>query len=239
MAGVMAPGGMGGSGGVPVGPDFRRLAPEERPAAMEYDIFLRELTFNSKPVINNLTMIAGENRAAANGICFVIESRLALASPDKKLPLLYLLDSIVKNIGGEFLQRFRGSIFKTFTSAYDTSKADVRASLKKLLGTWANVFGQQLCDLMWRRVHERDERESGSHQYPPPPQKAAQTYDRLDVPKRNRTDGSFPSQAPSVTTTVTLEEKRHSIFSPCVSRPLSVSRIHLLQIVDLPPPRLA
>ncbi len=45
--------------------------------ASDYNNELMELTFNSKPIINNLTILAGENSSASEDIVKVIESRIA------------------------------------------------------------------------------------------------------------------------------------------------------------------
>jgi len=50
------------------------LAKDE--VAREYDAELSELTFNSKPIINALTIIAEENIAYADEIVAVIENKI-------------------------------------------------------------------------------------------------------------------------------------------------------------------
>uniref|UniRef100_A0A7S2ZV15 CID domain-containing protein n=1 Tax=Rhodosorus marinus TaxID=101924 RepID=A0A7S2ZV15_9RHOD len=165
-------------------PNFSRLSPEERLPAQEYDAFLRELTFNSLPVIKNLTKIAGENIDARRSIVFAIESRIGLAEVDKKLPLLYLVDSIVKNVGGEYIQAFRLNIFKIFTSVYDKVDYETCARLRKLLNTWSDIFGQELCDLMWRRVHERDGRNADTPRSSKP--------QSLKIPKSEHSSSQYP-----------------------------------------------
>jgi len=39
--------------------------------------------------------------------------------PEQKLPVLYLLDSIMKNLGGEYLQLFSRNIVATFCHTFE------------------------------------------------------------------------------------------------------------------------
>ena len=78
-------------------------------AAAAYASALEDLTFNSKPVINSLTMIAEESArdvGAVAAIVSTIEETLRSRPPDKKLPVMYLLDSISKNVKGKFAEHF-------------------------------------------------------------------------------------------------------------------------------------
>ena len=59
-----------------------------------YKQSLSELTFNSRPIIDNLTIIAKENPNVADGIVDLITQRIYKTIPDQKLFALYLLDSI-------------------------------------------------------------------------------------------------------------------------------------------------
>eukprot|EP00170_Pyropia_yezoensis_P000040 contig_664_g40 len=111
--------------------------------AEEYGAFLDELTFNSKRLINHLTSVAQENVAHAPTIATTIVARIAAVPADIKLPLLYLLDSICKNVGGVYTAAFAARIQSTFLDTYAVCAAPVRRSLLRMLGTWTPVFGEE------------------------------------------------------------------------------------------------
>eukprot|EP00871_Galdieria_phlegrea_P006101 jgi/Galph1/979/GphlegSOOS_G5624.1 len=123
-------------------------------ASREYGEFLLDLTFNSKPIIDNLTTIAAENKHAAAAIVSAIESRIAHVSPDKKLPALYLLDSIVKNIGEPYRSLFQKNLQTTFLSAFRVVPKAVRYSMMRLLETWPPYFGNHTISMLKVRANE-------------------------------------------------------------------------------------
>jgi hypothetical protein len=58
-----------------------------------------------------------------------------------KLTYLYLLDSICKNVGKEYIKEFSTNIVTTFTEAYKSVKDEkMKLSFEKLLKTWPNIF---------------------------------------------------------------------------------------------------
>ncbi|KAG0205095.1 hypothetical protein BGX28_003195 [Mortierella sp. GBA30] len=103
---------------------------------------LASLTFNSKPIITSLTIAAGENISAAKVIVQTIEERLRTAPPNQKLPTLYLIDSIIKNVGGRYLSLFGRTIVNMFLEAYAVVDSSAKASFEKVLGTWPNWTSQ-------------------------------------------------------------------------------------------------
>ncbi|KAJ3015007.1 mRNA 3' end processing factor [Thoreauomyces humboldtii] len=103
---------------------------------LEYRSSLGDLTFNSKPIITNLTIIAQENLAAAPAIVKAIEDQIRNAQPKQKLPVFYLLDSILKNVGGAYLGLFARNIVQIFATAFDAVEGEDRQRFVKVLSTW-------------------------------------------------------------------------------------------------------
>ncbi|KAF6254623.1 hypothetical protein COO60DRAFT_1703206, partial [Scenedesmus sp. NREL 46B-D3] len=65
----------------------------------EYGSVLRALVRNDKAQINMLSMLAEDNRGFAEGIVRLVEQHILTCPPPAKLPALYLVDSIIKNVG--------------------------------------------------------------------------------------------------------------------------------------------
>ena len=109
-------------------------------AVQNYMESLEDLTFNSKPIINSLTMIAEESVEEAAAIVTAIERTIAARPPDKKLPVMYLLDSICKNVGGAFIEQFEHNLPDVVGTTFAASGPKVRNSLQALVRTWSGVF---------------------------------------------------------------------------------------------------
>ncbi|CAI2174775.1 6250_t:CDS:2 [Funneliformis geosporum] len=102
----------------------------------DYLASLQDLTFNSKPIITNLTIIAQENINAARSIVQAIEEQIRTCQPQHKLPVLYLLDSISKNVGGTYIMLFSRNLYHTFMDTYNAVDQATKHKLERVLATW-------------------------------------------------------------------------------------------------------
>ncbi|XP_051533128.1 pre-mRNA cleavage complex 2 protein Pcf11-like [Myxocyprinus asiaticus] len=109
-------------------------------ACREYESSLEDLTFNSKPHINMLTILAEENIQFTKDIVAIIEAQIAKAPAAEKLPVLYLVDSIVKNVGRQYLEVFAKNLVNSFICVFEKVDEGTRKSLFKLRSTWDEIF---------------------------------------------------------------------------------------------------
>lgn len=108
-----------------------------------YEQRVHRLTFNSKPIITSLTIIADENKHlyAPTVVAVILHHAFSLPHDHpSRLPILYLVDSIIKNIGEPYLSLFIAELPALFNSTFGASNDDrVRNSLIKLLNTWRSI----------------------------------------------------------------------------------------------------
>ncbi|KAF3927255.1 hypothetical protein ABW20_dc0108487 [Dactylellina cionopaga] len=115
---------------------FNDEVPSPAELAEDYKSSLDDLSVNSRWEITNLTVIAKENIHAAQAISKVIEEHIQKTPPLRKLPALYLLDSIAKNVGTPYTLFFGKNLYRTFMDAYSLVESPVRRKLEEMLQTW-------------------------------------------------------------------------------------------------------
>ena len=124
---------------------------------------LKDLQMNNRYEISNLTQIAKENTEHAQAISTVLERHIKTVrtqnhvtfrsrfgrsysalililhlqtGPTRKLPALYVLDSIVKNVGTPYTVYLGRNLFSTFMEAYLLVDVNTRRSMEGMLKTW-------------------------------------------------------------------------------------------------------
>lgn len=129
--------------------------------AADFQESLKDLQINNRYEISNLTIIAKENTEHAQAISRALESHIKTVSrarssdhitcpsgvvantdgskqtsPNRKLPALFVLDSIVKNVGTPYTVYLGRSLFSTFMDAYTLVDSNTRRNMEGMLKTW-------------------------------------------------------------------------------------------------------
>jgi len=120
--------------------------------------------FPEKVAINSLSMAAEDfasSPTSASTIYDCIRSRLVdrtsagISSPDRKLPLVYVLDSLLKNVKGVYINIIQDDAANWMTTVYDifdkANEEDKKARLKKVWNTWRE-FGVMKDEKKWRQI---------------------------------------------------------------------------------------
>ncbi|OIW27563.1 hypothetical protein CONLIGDRAFT_438724 [Coniochaeta ligniaria NRRL 30616] len=104
--------------------------------AEDYREALQDLTMNSRFEISNLTVVARENTEHALAIAETLQDHIKKVPPQRKLPALYVLDSIVKNVGTPYTLFFGRKLYNTFMDAYASVDNQTRRKMDEMLKTW-------------------------------------------------------------------------------------------------------
>ncbi|KAK9778829.1 hypothetical protein SCAR479_04453 [Seiridium cardinale] len=97
---------------------------------------LEGLQMNSRYEIQNLTQIARESTEDALAISQALQDHIKQAAPHKKLPALYVLDSISKNVGTPYTLFFAKRLYTTFWEAYAVADGPTRRKMHEMFKTW-------------------------------------------------------------------------------------------------------
>ncbi|CAK7892809.1 protein Pcf11p [[Candida] anglica] len=169
------------------------MVSEDRNTVLEdYAQSLLELTFPARPIIDNLTVIAGENTEFADGIINVIKMRITKNIPDHKLPPLYLLDSICKTVGNPYNILVGDEIFDIFSNVYLLVNDKIRQKLINMFETWKltksrgtslPLFPKVQLDKIEKFLFQAKARSSGNTSLPSKPSIVDHSNTSSSVPK--------------------------------------------------------
>ncbi|KAK6172253.1 hypothetical protein SNE40_015955 [Patella caerulea] len=129
----------------------------ESEVAEAYRSSLKDLSQNSKPLINMLTMLADDHEQHAALIIDVIEDHIQKVKPSLKLPVLYLVDSIIKNLQtSTYRTMFPPKLVKMFCETFEKVDEKTRQAMFKLRQTWTNVIPNKKLYAIDVRVNTTD-----------------------------------------------------------------------------------
>ncbi|KAJ7665512.1 hypothetical protein B0H17DRAFT_1210971 [Mycena rosella] len=109
----------------------------------DYANQLAELKVNSRPIIQNLSMVAQEFARFADVVAQCLESHIRRAPmlPPQvpqwmKLPAFYLLDAISKNVYDPYARHFAAFVVPLFLETYAQVDEATRSKMEEMLITW-------------------------------------------------------------------------------------------------------
>ncbi|KAH9951650.1 hypothetical protein B0H21DRAFT_716896 [Amylocystis lapponica] len=102
----------------------------------DYMSRLAELTVNSRPIIQNLSMVAQEYTRFAEIVAQCIEAHIRRVPHWMKLPAFYLLDAISKNVFDPYARFFTPLVVRLFLDTYEQVDPPTRSKMEEMLQTW-------------------------------------------------------------------------------------------------------
>ncbi|CCM03154.1 uncharacterized protein FIBRA_05276 [Fibroporia radiculosa] len=102
----------------------------------DYTTRLADLTVNSRPIIQNLSMIAQEYSRYAEIVAQCIEMHIRRVPLWMKLPAFYLLDAMSKNVFDPYARCFTPLVVTLFIDTYEQVDPSTRSKMEEMLLTW-------------------------------------------------------------------------------------------------------
>ena len=98
------------------------------------------LTFNSKPIINSLTLKEDEYKIYSNDICDLIsEIIISINKGESRLPYIYLMDSILKNVKLNYIDSFVPYVSHIIVTTYTLLDSKLKEKLIHLVRSWIDI----------------------------------------------------------------------------------------------------
>ncbi|KAI0638119.1 hypothetical protein C8Q77DRAFT_1089437 [Trametes polyzona] len=104
----------------------------------DYASRLSNLTVNSRPIIQSLSIIAQEHTRFADVVVQSIEQHIRRVPAWMKLPAFYLLDAISKNVYDPYARHFGPIVANLFIETYEAVDPTTRSKMEEMLLTWRN-----------------------------------------------------------------------------------------------------
>ncbi|PBL02396.1 hypothetical protein ARMGADRAFT_980989 [Armillaria gallica] len=102
----------------------------------EFTNRLAELSVNSRPIIQGLSILAHEYTRFADIVAQCLENHIRRVPPWMKLPAFYLLDMISKNIYDPYARHFAAFVVPLFLETYAEVDPPTRSKMEELVLTW-------------------------------------------------------------------------------------------------------
>uniref|UniRef100_A0A915PXY4 CID domain-containing protein n=1 Tax=Setaria digitata TaxID=48799 RepID=A0A915PXY4_9BILA len=118
------------------------MAKNAEEAALEYRQALDDLKDNNKMQINLMTILADDYNSFSKEIVTVIAQQIMKVIPPQKLAVMYVMDSILKNVtgAGNYKEHIEKIVYKVFLHVFETGDERTRLALHKLRQTWTGIF---------------------------------------------------------------------------------------------------
>lgn len=200
-------------------------------AAEKFCFSLENLTASEMEIMH-LTKLAIDNRKFAQSIFDIIWSHFQRVSFDKKLPCLYLIDSVIKaSHSKSYVQLFTPHITDIFCSTFIKADKQTRKTLFRVRLNWSNKFPNALLYDLDLQVKNMDPA------WPLPAtdkstSENSQQHSKLAKPSPRKPKAYSTNRQPSSKPTSRDVSKVGKATSPCVPKPGTRS------LADIPKPYL-